>query len=82
MYTDLKMQTVAQEGIGGNNVMGTRIMNWYQKGHPKKSKRITMQGDDQYFETVIIGTGFSGLLAAIRLKKETTDNFCLVRKET
>jgi hypothetical protein len=28
------------------------------------------QKDVQYFETVIIGTGFSGLVAAIRLKKK------------
>ncbi|WP_246540444.1 hypothetical protein [sulfur-oxidizing endosymbiont of Gigantopelta aegis] len=28
-----------------------------------------VQKDSQHFETVIIGTGFSGLLAAIRLQK-------------
>jgi cation diffusion facilitator CzcD-associated flavoprotein CzcO len=29
-----------------------------------------MKKDAQYFETMIIGTGFSGLLAAIGLKKK------------
>jgi cation diffusion facilitator CzcD-associated flavoprotein CzcO len=29
-----------------------------------------MKKDAQYFETIIIGTGFSGLLAVIRLKKK------------
>jgi cation diffusion facilitator CzcD-associated flavoprotein CzcO len=28
-----------------------------------------MKKDAQYFETMIIGTGFSGLLAAIRLRR-------------
>jgi cation diffusion facilitator CzcD-associated flavoprotein CzcO len=41
-----------------------------------------MQDDAQYFETVIIGTGFSGLLAAIRLKKEKTDDFVLLERES
>jgi cation diffusion facilitator CzcD-associated flavoprotein CzcO len=30
-----------------------------------------MRKDAQQFETVIIGTGFSGLLAAINLKKKS-----------
>jgi len=41
-----------------------------------------MQDDAQYFETVIIGTGFSGLLSAIRLKKEKTDDFVLLERES
>jgi len=36
--------------------------------------------DAQYFETVIIGTGFSGLLAAIRLKKKNLDDFVLLER--
>jgi len=38
------------------------------------------QKDVQYFETVIIGTGFSGLLAAIRLKKKTFNDFILLER--
>lgn len=41
-----------------------------------------MQGDSQYLETVIIGTGFSGLLAAIRLQKEESDDFILLERES
>jgi cation diffusion facilitator CzcD-associated flavoprotein CzcO len=41
-----------------------------------------MQDDAQYVETVIIGTGFSGLLAAIRLKKEKTEDFVLLERES
>ncbi|MFT4872218.1 NAD(P)-binding protein [Congregibacter sp.] len=40
-----------------------------------------MQDDSQYFETVIIGTGFSGLLAAIRLQKEKSEKFVLLKRE-
>jgi cation diffusion facilitator CzcD-associated flavoprotein CzcO len=36
--------------------------------------------DPQYFETVIIGTGFSGLLAAIRLKQKKLDDFVLLER--
>ncbi len=35
----------------------------------------------QYFETVIIGTGFSGLLAAIKLKKQNFNDFILLERE-
>ena len=38
------------------------------------------QKDAQYFETVIIGTGFSGLLAAIRLKKKNCHDFVLLER--
>ena len=41
-----------------------------------------MQDDAQYFETVIIGTGFSGLLAAIRLQKDKTEDFVLLERES
>jgi len=34
----------------------------------------------QYFETVIIGTGFSGLLAAVRLQKEQCNDFVLLER--
>lgn len=34
----------------------------------------------QYFETVIIGSGFSGLLAAIALQKKHFDNFVLLER--
>lgn len=41
-----------------------------------------MKKDAQYFETVIIGTGFSGLLAAIRLKKNNFNNFALLERSS
>ncbi|MFT5400781.1 MAG: cation diffusion facilitator CzcD-associated flavoprotein CzcO [Gammaproteobacteria bacterium] len=39
-----------------------------------------MKKDSQYFETMIIGTGFSGLLAAIRLKKKNLNDFVLLER--
>jgi cation diffusion facilitator CzcD-associated flavoprotein CzcO len=39
-----------------------------------------MKNDAQYFETMIIGTGFSGSLAAIRLKKNDIDDFVLLER--
>jgi cation diffusion facilitator CzcD-associated flavoprotein CzcO len=39
-----------------------------------------LQKDAQYFETVIIGTGFSGLLAAIRLQKNNFNDFVLLER--
>jgi cation diffusion facilitator CzcD-associated flavoprotein CzcO len=39
-----------------------------------------MKNDAQYFETMIIGTGFSGLLAAIRLKKNSLNDFVLLER--
>jgi len=38
------------------------------------------QKDTQYVETVIIGTGFSGLLAAIRLQKKNFNDFILLER--
>lgn len=38
------------------------------------------QNNIQYFETVIIGTGFSGLLAAIRLQKKRCHDFVLLER--
>jgi cation diffusion facilitator CzcD-associated flavoprotein CzcO len=38
--------------------------------------------DPQRFEIVIIGTGFSGLLAAIRLKQEHLDDFVLLERSS
>jgi cation diffusion facilitator CzcD-associated flavoprotein CzcO len=39
-----------------------------------------MKKDSQYFETVIIGTGFSGLLAAIGLQKKNLNDFVLLER--
>ena len=39
-----------------------------------------MKTDAQYFETLIIGTGFSGLLAAIGLKKNNLNDFVLLER--
>jgi cation diffusion facilitator CzcD-associated flavoprotein CzcO len=39
-----------------------------------------MKKDAQYFESVIIGTGFSGLLAAIRLQKNNLNDFVLLER--
>lgn len=36
----------------------------------------------QYFETIIIGSGFSGLLAAIRLQKYQLNNFVLLERSS
>jgi len=41
-----------------------------------------MEDEAQYFETVIIGTGFSGLLAAIRLQKHNSEDFILLERES
>ena len=38
--------------------------------------------DAHYFETVIIGTGFSGLLAAIRLQKKHCNDFVLLERNS
>ncbi|MGD2167251.1 MAG: NAD(P)/FAD-dependent oxidoreductase, partial [Gammaproteobacteria bacterium] len=38
------------------------------------------KSDAQFFETVIIGTGFSGLLAAIRLQKNDLNDFVLLER--
>jgi cation diffusion facilitator CzcD-associated flavoprotein CzcO len=40
------------------------------------------QKDARYFETVIIGTGFSGLLAAIRLQKKHCNDFVLLERSS
>ena len=40
------------------------------------------QEDARYFETVIIGTGFSGLLAAIRLQKKHCNDFVLLERNS
>ena len=39
-----------------------------------------MKKDTHYFETVIIGTGFSGLLAAIGLQKKNFNHFVLLER--
>jgi cation diffusion facilitator CzcD-associated flavoprotein CzcO len=40
------------------------------------------QKEAQYFETVIIGTGFSGLLAAVRLQKKNINDFVLLERSS
>lgn len=40
------------------------------------------KADPEYFQTVIIGTGFSGLLAAIRLKKRRLNDFVLLERSS
>jgi hypothetical protein len=52
----------------------TRIAENKDHGH--------VQTKPQHFETVIIGTGFSGLLAAMRLKKERLDDFVLLERSS
>jgi len=46
----------------------------------EKAQGGETQTDAQYFETVIIGTGFSGLLAAIRLQKKHCNDFVLLER--
>ncbi len=41
-----------------------------------------MKNNTQYTETLIIGTGFSGLLAAIRLKKKNCNDFVLLERNS
>jgi cation diffusion facilitator CzcD-associated flavoprotein CzcO len=41
-----------------------------------------LSANPQHFETVIIGTGFSGLLAAIRLKQQHLDDFVLLERSS
>lgn len=41
-----------------------------------------MNSGPRHFETVIIGTGFSGLLAAIRLKQHKLDDFVLLERSS
>lgn len=48
--------------------------------NPGLGRNSVMKTDAQYFETVIIGTGFSGLLAAIRLKKNGLTDFALLER--
>jgi cation diffusion facilitator CzcD-associated flavoprotein CzcO len=45
-------------------------------------KNDAQKSDTQYFETLIIGTGFSGLLAAIRLKKNHLNDFVLLERSS
>ncbi|NWF39891.1 NAD(P)/FAD-dependent oxidoreductase [Mariprofundus sp. NF] len=44
------------------------------------SEPLVTTEDTQHFETVIIGSGFSGLLAAIRLQKKGFDDFILLER--
>jgi len=47
---------------------------------PENARSSKEQQDAQYFETVIIGTGFSGLLAAVRLQKKNNHDFVMLER--
>ena len=47
----------------------------------EKGQYINPNKGSQYFETVIIGTGFSGLLAAIGLRKKNITDFVLLERD-
>ncbi len=47
---------------------------------PTTDPRGNTQNEAQYFETVIIGTGFSGLLAAVRLQKTHCNDFLMLER--
>jgi len=49
-------------------------------GSTKSGDHGRVKSDPRYVETLIIGTGFSGLLAAIRLKKYHLDDFVLLER--
>jgi len=44
------------------------------------AKEVSSKNQAQHFETLIIGTGFSGLLAAIRLQKKKFNDFVLLER--
>lgn len=48
----------------------------------QKGKKIIKTSGAQYFETIVIGTGFSGLLAAIRLKKNNHNDLVLLERSS
>ena len=52
----------------------------FQDADSSTKRKSVMKKDAQYFETMIIGTGFSGLLAAIRLKKNNLNDFVLLER--
>ena len=49
-----------------------------QSGTEEKSAYVANPMRPRHVETVIIGTGFSGLLAAIRLQKKRCNDFVLL----
>jgi len=49
---------------------------------PKNMHDIRADTCPQQYETIIIGTGFSGLLAAIRLKQRHLDDFVLLERSS
>ena len=51
-----------------------------QSSHKEASTGSNPTNDAKYFETVIIGTGFSGLLAAIGLQKKNSNDFVLLER--
>lgn len=57
-----------------------RIYEMQQLSKKETEKEGSTKKNAQYFETVIIGTGFSGLLAAISLKKKNFNNFVLLER--
>lgn len=52
----------------------------FQDADSSTERKSVVKKDAQYFETMIIGTGFSGLLAAIRLKKNNLNDFVLLER--
>ena len=46
------------------------------------AKIVAMSMQPRHVETVIIGTGFSGLLSAIRLQKKRCDDFVLLERSS
>jgi len=48
----------------------------------KGTQRARVNTEPQHFDTVIIGTGFSGLLAAIRLQQSHLDDFVLLERSS
>lgn len=52
-------------------------------GHAgERPDQACVNTEPQHFEVVIIGTGFSGLLAAIRLKQDHLDDFVLLERSS
>lgn len=62
----------------------TNSKNKALESSPTKETIAVGKGEKepQYFETVIIGTGFSGLLAAIRLQKKNFNDFVLLERSS
>ena len=55
-------------------------MNMQQSSTKETQEGGNPKQDPQHFETVIIGTGFSGLLAAIGLQRKNFNDFVLLER--